>query len=69
MKENCSLCECEDDDASHLDLYVVGSEGIYVCLQCRLALTQCARGIRSAVTKSNMNLRKKLAGKKGDDTK
>jgi hypothetical protein len=51
----CTLCGCTvaDDDATHLCLYVNGSEGIWVCLSCRMALTYCARGIQSASTRAH----------------
>lgn len=47
----CTLCGEEEqlgdkEDMKHLALYVIGSEGIEACLQCRIILTNVARGIR-----------------------
>lgn len=48
--QGCDLCggECKKDEAKWLPLYVIGSEGVTVCLPCRIALTEVAKGIRSA---------------------
>ena len=50
----CTLCriETEDSELTQLDLYVVGSEGINVCEDCRMALTSFARSIKSATAKA-----------------
>ena len=42
----CSLCDTWGE-VFHLDLYVIGSEGVWVCFGCRMVLTNVARGIRS----------------------
>ena len=39
---NCSICECEDE-VKHLDLYVFGSEGVCLCLNCRITITELLR--------------------------
>jgi len=51
----CGLCGdyVPSEDATHLTLYVYGSEGVRVCLGCRQTLTECARGIRSASTRAH----------------
>lgn len=41
----CTLCGKKDEDLKHLSLYVIGSEGINVCLHCRVILTRVAKGI------------------------
>ncbi|MCK9460623.1 MAG: hypothetical protein M0R80_13375 [Proteobacteria bacterium] len=47
----------------HLQLYVFGSEGIEVCFQCRMVLTEVAKGINSATGRA------KIAGfKKGKES-
>ncbi len=65
MKSQCTLCKTEDlfgEDIVHLQLYVNGSEGINVCLQCRMALTEVARSIQSATAR--VELRKKMEEQK-----
>lgn len=45
-KGECTLCG-DEHEVFYLDLYVIGSEGIWICLSCRIILTNVARGIRS----------------------
>lgn len=44
----CSLCQEPADKSNlvHLQLYVNGSEGCWVCFRCRTILTQMASGIQ-----------------------
>ena len=56
---DCSICCTIGEDVTHLPLYVNGSEGIYVCLSCRLALTHLAEGMMRACTRSNIAFRKR----------
>jgi len=46
----CGICmeDHEREDMTHLKLYVKGSEGLLVCLSCRIALTNVARAMREA---------------------
>ena len=46
MKEKCTLCGLETNDLTHLQLYVIGSEGINACISCRMILTNVAEGIK-----------------------
>ena len=56
----CGIClvamkpETVVDELKHLPLYVVGSEGVLACLQCRLVLTEVARGMMHAASRSKM---------------
>jgi hypothetical protein len=53
----CSICDagCTDgDDPKHLQLYCNGSEGITVCLDCRMTLTEVARGMMRVAHASRM---------------
>ena len=52
----CSICwqDCKADDAKHLALYCNGSEGITVCLDCRMALAEAARGMMRLASKCRM---------------
>jgi hypothetical protein len=48
---NCSICGDEvlnKEDIKSLPLYVIGSEGVNACLQCRIILTEVAKGMRRA---------------------
>lgn len=51
----CSLCDQKTDEITHLDLYVSGSEGCWVCLSCRMILTEVARGIRSTSSRVKLD--------------
>lgn len=57
MKE-CGICRSNEDDVEHLNLYVEGSEGVWVCLSCRIALTEIARRMKSLVNKTYLNIKK-----------
>lgn len=58
----CDLCgHTGHKDFKHLPLYVIGSEGIMVCLACRIALTGMASAMRSAQGRIEFRLRKKFA--------
>lgn len=46
----CGICDVEELELSnmtHLSLYLVGSEGVLVCLECRMRLTNYARDLKS----------------------
>ena len=46
----CKVCRSEEN-VINLPLYVNGSEGVDLCLQCRMVLTEVTQGmIRSAFT-------------------
>ena len=46
MRGECSICTAHDKETSFLALYIVG-EGIYVCLECRMLLTNYVRDLKS----------------------
>ena len=51
----CTLCgKPTTEDATHLELYVIGSEGITVCINCKLVLTKLAEGIMHIAGASRM---------------
>lgn len=62
MITTCTLCGDEDRDLTHLALYAFGSEGIYVCLRCRMHLTQQARNIRELASRIAIRAHKEAAG-------
>ena len=43
----CNICERECKEPTHLSLDIFGSEGIDVCLNCRMAITEYVRQLRS----------------------
>ncbi len=47
-KGECRLCGDDEGEVSFLDLPVNGSEGIWLCLSCRIVLTNMARSIQAA---------------------
>ena len=62
----CTLCDCEVNETTHLSLYVIGSEGIEVCLHCRIILTKVASGIRETASKVKMNTIKRYNEARGN---
>jgi len=54
----CTICNSitTREDARYLPLYAIGSEGIVVCLLCRIALTECAKNMKSAAGRSRRNV-------------
>lgn len=49
---NCTLCGVETNESRHFNLFVVGSEGIECCMDCCIALTDAARGIKLAANRA-----------------
>ena len=45
----CDICTQECKELTHLQLYVRGSEGISVCLNCRIAITEFVRQLNSVI--------------------
>ena len=46
----CKICNQQSNELTHLSLYVFGSEGIGVCLNCRMAITEFVRQLCSVVS-------------------
>ncbi len=55
----CTLCSNEEEETTHLTLYVIGSEGINVCIHCRIILSNVAEGIMESATRVKMQTIKK----------
>lgn len=53
MKE-CRMCFNDSEELHHFDFYVTGSEGIWICPDCRLEVTEYIR------SKRNKNLNAKI---------
>lgn len=47
IKDLCCVCQetTRPGDLTHLNIYVVGSEGVDVCIGCRQVLTEVLRGM------------------------
>ena len=58
MEGNCGICDEFDEEREHLNLYVNGSEGIWVCLKCRIALTETARSMQSLANRVELKIRR-----------
>ena len=54
----CTLCDSEEEELTHLTLYVIGSEGINVCLHCRIMLSTFAESIMKNMTRIKMQIMK-----------
>lgn len=54
----CRMCFKDNVELYHFDLYVTGSEGIWICSDCRMLITKYVRNIKTE------NLHKKLKEKK-----
>jgi len=65
MMGYCDICrEYVEKELMHLPLYVCGSEGIVVCLHCRIKLTEFARLLQEQTRKSEIRVRKEYARKR-----
>ena len=62
MKSNCTICD-EVRELTFLALYVNGSEGCYVCDQCRRQLTEMARMMQSLAGRSRLKIIKEMRDK------
>jgi len=55
----CTICQCEPcEELRHLPLYISGSEGIDICYACSIALTEILRGMKSACSRSRIEVAK-----------
>ena len=54
----CDICTQNCDEYTHLALYVNGSEGITVCLECRIALTDHVKHLKSIANRTRLLLLK-----------
>jgi hypothetical protein len=48
MTGTCTICKAEDTEITHLALYIIGSEGTWACLACRIALSEFAKRMMHA---------------------
>lgn len=48
----CTICMDKEGETRHLPLYVMGSEGIHVCEQCAISLTNAAQSMMSVASKA-----------------
>jgi hypothetical protein len=52
----CTICNqiVESDKARHHDIYVIGSEGVWLCYECEMALVNYLRAMQSMATRSKL---------------
>ena len=50
--KKCTLCRLPSEECVHLSIYVIGSEGVQCCLDCRMILTNVAKGIMSTASRA-----------------
>jgi hypothetical protein len=52
----CTICGIDGpkDDSRFLPLFVIGSEGVTACMECRMALTDCATHLMRVARKCHM---------------
>lgn len=53
VKGRCNICRTQGF-VRHHSLYVTGSEGIYLCEDCTIILTNLVRGMIRAAAKSHL---------------
>jgi hypothetical protein len=49
----CSICNSKEK-TKFIDLYVFGSEGLYLCHECEMKLVEFVRGTKSQYLKKRM---------------
>jgi cytidine deaminase len=61
--KTCMICDSEikeeDEKMSYLPIYVVGSEGLTACLDCRLIITEFVRRLMNVAITAKTNLYKR----------
>lgn len=65
MKVTCTICH-ELDECKSLPLYVNGSEGTQLCLQCELNIVHIIRTMRVLAGRA-MNMGYKMAHRRGKE--
>jgi hypothetical protein len=64
---NCMLC-LKDAEVRHINLYIIGSEGLNACHSCEMKLVEFARNLMAKNGRLKMKIAKKLrASKLGRD--
>lgn len=53
---HCRICNvaCKENELTYLSIFIEGSEGIFVCLPCRIMITEYVRGLRSLSARVKM---------------
>lgn len=58
MRE-CGICFVETDEIRHFEIYVTGSEGIWLCLNCQIFLSHFLSDMRTATIRTKQKFGKK----------
>jgi hypothetical protein len=56
----CLTCRDNDVELEWLPLYIIGSEGAWICLPCKLILTEVAKGMMMASSRAAMDVHKSI---------
>ena len=58
----CTICQCEEenDKVRHHDIYVIGSEGVYLCYKCEMAVVTFLRDMQYVSMRTMLYTLKKV---------
>ena len=59
----CDICHVDGQQVEHFSFYVNGSEGIWMCEACKIAVTKIIRHMRSVSRRAKFDGIKKSLGK------
>ena len=64
----CTICGIivENDKARHHDIYVIGSEGIWLCYECEMNVVNYLRAMQHIASRSKLDAYKKIKGGEHD---
>lgn len=58
----CMICLADSEPVRHINLYVIGSEGLDVCHHCEMQLVEHVRGLRSLASHVKITAMRKDRG-------
>ena len=60
VKRTCSICFSEVGETRHLPIYITGSEGVELCTNCKIDLTEHLRQLRNVALRSKLQAFKSI---------
>ena len=60
IKRTCSICFSEVGETCHLPIYITGSEGIELCTNCKMDLTEHLQQLRNVALRTKLQTFKSL---------